>query len=276
MELFRNGLKLSVTKGLDESQGSANVPVTLVHDSSDEYADYTEQIHMKYSANGKVYKEILPYSNNEYTIHSKAMANVGSLELAVHLFKGTTELVTNQVTLEVKEAPNAVSMVDPGEHNWQQLVDQYMESKLSNYTTEKKVREILDAMYPVGSVYITTDKNNPGNFIGGTWEQFGQGRTLIGEGTGNDGSTSMSFTANHKGGSYKNTHHHFQTLAFDGITLYVSTMGITPDTRTKVADRGEFNSSRRSVDNTREDATYNETISIVQPYTVVYFWTRTK
>lgn len=99
MELFRNGLKLSVTKGLDESQGSANVPVTLAHDSSDEYADYTEQIHMKYSANGKVYKEILPYSNNEYTIHSKAMANVGSLELAVHLIKGTTELVTNQVTL---------------------------------------------------------------------------------------------------------------------------------------------------------------------------------
>lgn len=276
MELFRNGLKLSVTKGLDESQGSANVPVTLAHDLSDEYADYTEQIHMKYSANGKAYNEILPYSNNEYTIHSKAMANVGSLELAVHLFKGTTELVTNQVTLEVKEAPNAVSMVDPGEHNWQQLVDQYMENKLSNYTTEKKVREILDAMYPVGSVYITADKNNPGNFIGGTWEQFGQGRTLIGEGTGNDGSTSMSFTANNHGGSYTNTHHHFQTLAFDGMTLYVSTMGITPDTRTKVADRGEFNSSRRSVENTREDATYNETISIVQPYTVVYFWTRKK
>ena len=86
----------------------------------------------------------------------------------------------------------------------------------------------------------------------------------------------MSFTANNQGGSYKNTHHHFQTLAFDGTTLYVSTMGITPDTRTKVADRGEFNSSRRSVENTREDATYNETISIVQPYTVVYFWTRTK
>lgn len=86
----------------------------------------------------------------------------------------------------------------------------------------------------------------------------------------------MSFTANNHGGSYTNTHHHFQTLAFDGKTLYVSTMGITPDTRTKVADRGEFNSSRRSVENTREDATYNETISIVQPYIVVYFWTRTK
>ena len=86
----------------------------------------------------------------------------------------------------------------------------------------------------------------------------------------------MSFTANNQGGSYVNTHHHFQTLAFDGTTLYVSLSGVTPDTRTRVVDRGEFNSSRRSVENTREDATYNETINIVQPYTVVYFWTRTK
>ena len=37
-------------------------------------------------------------------------------------------------------------------------------------------------------------------------EQFGQGRTLIGQGTGNDGSTSMSFTANSTGGSYKHNH----------------------------------------------------------------------
>lgn len=184
MELFRKSLKLTVVKGLDESQGSANVPVTLTHDSNDEYADYTEQIHMRYMSNNQIYEEILPYSNSEYTIHSKALANIGTLELAVHLIKGTTELVTNQITFEINEAPNAVSMVDPSEYNWQQLVDQYMESKLSNYTTEKKVREILDAMYPVGSVYITADKNNPGNFIGGTWEQFGQGRTLIGEGTG--------------------------------------------------------------------------------------------
>lgn len=202
MELFRKSLKLTVVKGLDESQGSANVPVTLTHDSNDEYADYTEQIHMRYMSNNQIYEEILPYINNEYTIHSKALANIGTLELAVHLIKGTTELVTNQITFEINEAPNGRSMVDPSEHNWQQLVDQYMESKLSNYTTEKKVREILDAMYPVGSVYITTDKNNPGNFIGGTWEQFGQGRTLIGEGTGNDGSTSMSFTSLSTGGEY--------------------------------------------------------------------------
>lgn len=280
MELFRNGLKLSVTKGLDESQGSANVPVTLVHDSSDEYADYTEQIHMKYSANGKVYKEILPYGNNVYTIHSKAMANVGSLELAVHLIKGTTELVTNQVTLEVKEAPNAVSMVDPSEHNWQQLVDQYMESKLTNYTTEKKVREILDAMYPVGSVYITADKNNPGNFIGGTWEQFGHGRTLIGEGTGNDGSTSMSFTANSVGGEYNHTLV-AKELPYHEHSFYY-TWG---DAEEQIEPHWQIpmqNSKKYGVGNWPSDSSWTDSPLIcrgeshnnIQPFIVTFFWKR--
>ena len=265
MELFRNGLKLSVTKGLDESQGSANVLVTLAHDSSDEYADYTEQIHMKYSANGKVYKEILPYGNNVYTIHSKAMANVGSLELAVHLIKGTTELVTNQVTLEVKEAPNAVSMVDPSEYNWQQLVDQYMESKLSNYTTEKKVREILDAMYPVGSVYITADKNNPGNFIGGTWEQFGQGRTLIGEGTGNDGSTSMSFTTGSQGGEYK---HILSIPELNSSVWLCDSGGLTGGVDTSFNEGSEY--GIKTLNNGMNKGHNN-----LQPYVTTYFWKRT-
>lgn len=275
MELFRKSLKLTVVKGLDESQGSANVPVTLTHDSNDEYADYTEQIHMRYMSNNQIYEEILPYSNSEYTIHSKALANIGTLELAVHLIKGTTELVTNQITFEINEAPNAVSMVDPSEYNWQQLVDQYMESKLSNYTTEKKVREILDAMYPVGSVYITADKNNPGNFIGGTWEQFGQGRTLIGEGTGNDGSTSMSFAANTTGGEYAHTlslseipsHNHKVPAQEDSSA---SLHGYNHLKTYSVNEEGNYWYTTTSIEGG------NNPHNNIQPYLVVFFWRRTK
>ena len=66
----------------------------------------------------------------------------------------------------------------------------------------------LNKIFPVGAVYITYDKKNPGAFLGGTWEQFGQGRTLVGEGTGNDGSTSMSFTTGSTGGAYQHSHEH--------------------------------------------------------------------
>lgn len=44
---------------------------------------------------------------------------------------------------------------------------------------------ILSA-FPVGSVYITASNINPATFLGGTWSQIAQGRTLIGVGTLSD------------------------------------------------------------------------------------------
>lgn len=41
-------------------------------------------------------------------------------------------------------------------------------------------RNLLNKMYPVGSVYITTNNTNPSSIIGGTWQAFAQGRTLVG------------------------------------------------------------------------------------------------
>lgn len=42
---------------------------------------------------------------------------------------------------------------------------------------------LVNKIFPVGSVYITATNANPGSFLGGTWSQIGQGRTLIGVGT---------------------------------------------------------------------------------------------
>ena len=42
---------------------------------------------------------------------------------------------------------------------------------------------LVNKMFPVGSVYITATNANPGTFLGGTWAQIAQGRTLIGVGT---------------------------------------------------------------------------------------------
>lgn len=42
---------------------------------------------------------------------------------------------------------------------------------------------LVNKMFPVGSIYITAGNTNPGTFLGGTWTQIAQGRTLIGVGT---------------------------------------------------------------------------------------------
>lgn len=144
----------------------------------------------------------------------------------------------------------------------------------------KLVNSIKSAMYPVGSVYITYNNVNPGTFLGGTWVQFGQGRTLIGQGTGNDGSTSMSFTtAGDTGGKYKSTHYHVTSFGWDMNAFYAG----KPDgakngdyNRTSVIPNGYIiNAGSSQTSQSRLNWTDDRTINHVQPYIVVFFWRRT-
>lgn len=128
---------------------------------------------------------------------------------------------------------------------------------------DKLVNSIKSAMYPVGSVYITYNNVNPGTFLGGTWERFGQGRTLVGEGTGNDGSTSMSFTSNNTGGKYysdvlNSSDKQYGLRKNDGPTYY------TERTIVRSSDVGNGSGERSAK------------VSLVQPYITVYFWYRIK
>ena len=146
----------------------------------------------------------------------------------------------------------------------------------------------LNKIFPVGAVYITYDKKNPGTFLGGTWEQFGQGRTLVGEGTGNDGSTSMSFTTDSSGGEYKHKlleieipkHHHSVRLMVKGypgweertadsygvMIDYQSSNYVTPNEKVHATDASAFVYTGWAGDNVHHNN--------VQPYIVTYFWRR--
>lgn len=136
MELYRNGLKLTATIGLDESRGSVNVTVRLLHNEKDEYLNYTEQIHIRYLYDNQVKEEILPTNDNGFYIPGKPLSHDGPIELAVHLINGDIELVTNELSFVVKNAPNGTTQVDPSEFTWQQLVDQYVNAKLDTFANK--------------------------------------------------------------------------------------------------------------------------------------------
>lgn len=162
----------------------------------------------------------------------------------------------------------------------------------------KLINSIKSAMYPVGSVYITYNNNNPGNFLGGTWVQFGQGRTLIGQGTGNDGSTSMSFATNSTGGEYE--HYHAVQVGYT-IMYGAVTNGIEPKAImvAKLADDSGWAEAVKDTGygttqkiNTGVEYSFKNILNgsyagalsstgttsksnTIQPYIVVYFWRRT-
>ena len=148
----------------------------------------------------------------------------------------------------------------------------------------------LNKIFPVGAVYITYDNNNPGNFLGGTWERFGQGRTLVGEGTGNDGSTSMSFTSSGTGGEYKHQLNYYEMpnhvhVEYAMVEGYPEWNTFTPSAYSMLFgwQRGDYrgdvttyHAARTPLNTATSDEGGSQSHNNIQPYIVVYFWRRTK
>lgn len=75
----------------------------------------------------------------------------------------------------------------------------------------RTLADLLDLIYPVGSVYINANNINPEEVFGGTWERISQGRFLIGVGApvannepafGDLNNSGYVFNANGMGGQY--------------------------------------------------------------------------
>ena len=129
-------------------------------------------------------------------------------------------------------------------------------------TTKEELRALinttLDSIYPVGSVYISLSSTNPGTYLKGTWEQFAQGRTLVGVGSGSDGSNTQSFAVNDTGGEYK----HMITKKELSFIDYGALL--------------QQNGSVIGVHSHGPGESGSEKISLMQPYYSVYFWKRVK
>lgn len=84
--------------------------------------------------------------------------------------------------------------------------------------------ELLNAVYPIGSIYLSINKTNPSTIFGGTWVLWGSSRTIVGAtatGTAEaeGGSPTASVTHNHTiSGTVNNT-----TLTADQIPSHSHT-----------------------------------------------------
>ena len=105
------------------------------------------------------------------------------------------------------------------------------------------IQEIAKALYPIGSIYMSTSSTNPGAYLGGTWAAWGSGRVPVGINTAD-----TDFSTIEKTGGSK--------------TSYVEGDGQrNSDSGTNWVNQG-LNVNTR-------------TFSVLQPYIVCYMWKRT-
>lgn len=146
---------------------------------------------------------------------------------------------------------------------------------LMSAADKKKLDNLALTLFPVGSVVITHTNTNPGTYIGGTWVAYAPGRVLVGVGTGNDGSKSVTYGSNSTGGEYAHkltedelaTHSHIQNYSF--------TANGGSGTNTTIPGYPEFNKAGQyglaKIVGGGNDIPHNN----VQPYQTAYMWRRT-
>lgn len=129
--------------------------------------------------------------------------------------------------------------------------------------------DALEAVYPVGSIYISVDATNPGTTFGvGTWAAFGAGRVLVGV----NGFDADFDGAEETGGAKTHT----LTVAEMPAHTHPQTSPTSPN-----GGSGDFafdtNSSGASVDQNLTGSTGGGGAhSNLQPYICVFFWKRTE
>ena len=145
---------------------------------------------------------------------------------------------------------------------------------------ENKINSNFDKTYPVGSIYISTSGTNPSTIYGGTWERYGQGKTLVGL---NESETEFS-TVNKIGGEKTHTltvnempshNHDFRYSTDNAVTFYNAGVGkdgtYTGDNFLGFSNSVSLFASYVVVlSNTGSSQTHNN----LQPYITVYMWKR--
>lgn len=152
-------------------------------------------------------------------------------------------------------------------------------------TINTTIDNTINSIYPIGSVYISLTETNPGTYLKGIWEQFGQGRTLIGEGTGDDGNNTMNFTAGSTGGNYE--HNHTYGIKLNDYYSNISNLnlrnsdgtwkgGVNDGNRNGYINNACQENNKEVTSQTFKIETNTSNSRTMYPYITVYFWKRVK
>ena len=143
-------------------------------------------------------------------------------------------------------------------------------STVSENPVQNKViyQAFLDMIYPVGSIYMSTQSTSPATFLGGTWTQIKDTFLLAAGDTYAAGATGGSATAalpQHK--------HKYDNIYIEPATVQKNQSGEWVLVYDTGAAGGELSAKQNG--STRNEGSGSDPISTMPPYKVVYAWERT-
>ena len=142
------------------------------------------------------------------------------------------------------------------------------------------VKQVMLAVYPVGTIYLSVESSNPGNRFGGTWVSWGSGRVPVGV-----DASQAEFNAVEKTGGSKSvdlSHKHTESLGWDENSIYFNY--VDSDTASgNGSDVFDVNSRYMTAPSAQThpgrfnltSSSLNST-SLLQPYITCYMWKRTE
>lgn len=237
----------------------------------------------------------IKYAINESVTASKQATteqfNIEWAENKAQLDAEIKGMVQDQFNIDWQERENAINLkitdVSNGLSNFKAETDTKFTTTKEELTSliNTTIDNTINSIYPIGSVYISLTETNPGTYLKGIWEQFGQGRTLIGEGTGDDGSNTMNFTAGSTGGNYE--HNHTYGIRLNDYYSNISNLNLRNSNGSWQGgvNDGRLNAYVNSACQENNKEVNSQTFKIeantsnsrtMHPYITVYFWKRVK
>lgn len=154
------------------------------------------------------------------------------------------------------------------------------------FSSRKARIDIVDLIYPVGSIYMSVNSANPSTLFGGTWVAWGTGRVPVGidtsqtefntvEKTGGAKTHTLTVAQMPSHTHVQNSHRHSGTgvVGVNTDTLKVGSGSNTPVVVGASPKTGNYNTDYTTA--TNQSTGGGRAHNNLQPYITCYMWKRT-
>jgi hypothetical protein len=153
--------------------------------------------------------------------------------------------------------------------NIQELINRYdlENNDIYDYLDSLVTSGILDFIYPVGTIYLSINNINPSTFLGGTWELWGQGKTIVGVDSGD-----TDFNLSEKTGGEKE-----HTLTINEMPSHSHGISANAHISSQAYSSGEARwpwTDQQEANRATMNAGGGQAHNNLQPYITCYMWKR--